>query len=458
MMKIKFTLLCVLLCALAMPAARALEEGKPDDFYSDWAKGFYRTQDLSRFEGYWKFTLEKNGLEARNLVQPVLGFVNRVLHQHPELLKGRFDDLAPFTKAQRETVARLLWLSDTPEARQILEAQGFAGYASMEIPPIESWAIKGAQDLDFCWGWFMATGDTAAVKPIVATLDLGKDAGALKRFASSEKTEADRQAAYNDAWFGAAMWSLTSFGKTDEQVAAFLEQQYRDPSTPEARKTWLVMILSEVFPQQYKISFAAKGDQPGPDLKAIDSALAEVAMHAQNYPPRFASDEEREKTEVILRTTLSELDTALANQPDDRDLLMRAGMAHAMGHNLDFAGSAKRCAEVFDHLLAMNTNDGWTHLHYGVFLSGSGQQKQGVEHLGKALALGVKEANYPLAIAYLTLEDPVNALLYMKRYAADFPQDEQARKLIQLIEDKNVTFKRLEEKNRSRGRVPADTK
>jgi len=140
MMKIKFTLLCVLLCALAMPAARALEEGKPDDFYSDWAKGFYRTQDLSRFEGYWKFTLEKNGLEARNLVQPVLGFVNRVLHQHPELLKGRFDDLAPFTKAQQETVARLLWLSDTPEARQILEAQGFTGYASMEIPPIESWA------------------------------------------------------------------------------------------------------------------------------------------------------------------------------------------------------------------------------------------------------------------------------------------------------------------------------
>jgi len=458
MMKLKYALPFFLISTLVMPVTLAAEAGKPDDVYSDWAKGFYRTQDLSRFDGYWAFTQEKNGLEARNLIQPVLGFVNQVLHQHPELLKGRFDDLSKYPKAQRATLARLLWLSDTPEARQILEDQGQGNYLKQTIPPIENWEIKAAQDLDFCWGWFMATGDTAAITPIVATLDLGKDAGAIKRFASSEKTEADRQAAYNDACFGAALWSLTSLGKTDANVARFLEQQFADPSTPKTRKTWLAMILSEVFPGRYKIKVASTGDQPGPDLKVIDTAMAEVAMHAKNYPPRFASDEEREKTGLVLRDVINQLDAALAGHPDDRDLLIRAGLAHSMGHNLDFADSAKRCAEIFDHLLAMNPDDGWANLHYGVFLTGAGRQKQGMVCLEKALALGVKEANYPLAIAYLTLEDPANAQVHLERHVTDFPRDEHARKLLQLLGDEKVTFKRQETKTPGKVPVPSDTK
>ncbi|MCF7761067.1 MAG: hypothetical protein K9M98_11255 [Cephaloticoccus sp.] len=447
MLKLKFALPFILISTLVGSAPLAAEAGKPDDIYSDWAKSLYRTQDLSRFDGYWAFMLEKNGLEARNLVQPVLGFVNRVLHQHPELLKGRFDDLSKYPKAQRATLARLLWLSDTPEARQILEDQGQGNYLKKTIPPIENWEIKGAQDLDFCWGWFMATGDTAAVKPIVRTLDLGKDAGAIKRYATSEKTEADRQAAYNDAWFGAALWSLTSFGKTDERVATFLEQQFADPSTPKTRKTWLAMILGEVFPGKYKIKIADEPDRVGLELPAIDRTLAEVGAHAKNYPPKFGSTEEREKTEAKLRDVLNQLDAVLLDRPDDRELLMRAGMAHSMGHNLDFAESAKRCTQIYDHVLAMNPEDAWANLHYGIFLSGSRRQEQGMVCLEKALALGVKEANYPLAIACLTLEDPVNARVHLERYVADFPQDGRAMKLLQLLRDDKVTFKRQEWKS-----------
>ena len=130
----------------------------------------------------------------------------------------------------------------------MLNSFGNRQYATMAPPGIAGWKIKAAGDLDLCWGWYFATGDTAALDPIIGTLDLGKDAGALKRYASSRKTAADKQAAMNDAIFGAALWSLGANGREDPRVAKHIRICCFAADTPEPRKMWLGVVMTKASP------------------------------------------------------------------------------------------------------------------------------------------------------------------------------------------------------------------
>lgn len=231
MMRLPLPALSLLL--LALPARAS------GDDYNAWFTHFYQTQDVTQFEGYWNMVVRDGLLENKNTIPPVLGFSSRVLHRYPELLKGRLDNPAGFPEAQRPLVCTLLWLSDTKEARAILKASGNAQYASKAPPGISGWKISAPGDLDLCWGWYFATGDVAALDSIIAALDLGKYAGALKRYPTSQKTDADRQAALADAIFGAAMWSLNANGRDNRDVAKHIAILFLSDKTPKDRKLWL---------------------------------------------------------------------------------------------------------------------------------------------------------------------------------------------------------------------------
>lgn len=201
--------------------------------YNAWQQNFYRTQDIGQFEGYWNMVVSQRLLEKKNALPPIEGFVSQVLHRYPSMIRGRFDNLSEYPEDQREIIQRILWLSDTKEARSI------GAYAGNAPPGIAGWKIQTGGDLDFCWGWFFATGDTAALDAIISALDLGKDAGALKKFPTSAQTDADRQAAMNDAIFEAAMWSLTSIGRTNHDVAKHIAIVFFSEKTPKDRKIFL---------------------------------------------------------------------------------------------------------------------------------------------------------------------------------------------------------------------------
>ena len=213
--------------------------GAPADPENVWFKSFYKTDAVDQFDGFWKKVVAEKRFENKNAIGPILGFASQVLHRHPELLKGRLDDPKSLPGSQFEQTLTLLWLSDTPEAREILSRCGHAEYLARTPPPIGATQVKAAQDLDFCWGWFFATGDPAALDPIVATLDFGEYAGALKKYSASKKTEADKQAAYQDAIFSAALWSLGANGREDQKITAHLEEVLANPQTSKSRGLWL---------------------------------------------------------------------------------------------------------------------------------------------------------------------------------------------------------------------------
>ena len=108
--------------------------------------------------------------------------------------------------------------------------------------------------LDFYWGVYFATGDASAIRNIVGALELSKDSGAADRYKTSPKTEADKQAALNDAIFQSAMWSLTSNCKQDEKVFAICKDLLTPEKLPDnTQRTFLAVALSKARPDQIKV-------------------------------------------------------------------------------------------------------------------------------------------------------------------------------------------------------------
>ena len=443
--------------------------GAPDMAENIWLKTFYKTDEVTRFDEFWKKVVAEKTLENTNATAPTVGFASQVLHRHPELLKGRLERLQGIPEAQLKQVLNLLWLSDSAEAREILKENGHAESLALTPPAIASTQIREASDLDFCWGWFFATGDNTALDPIISALDFDEFAGAAKRYATSKKTKADQDAAYKDAMFSAAMWSLEANAKEDRKILAHLEEVFTNPQTQKSRSLWLAVILSRLKPDEYKVDFekGANGGSPkakisivkkptsalrpenAAEFASIDASLSRVAQHAKSYPPQFASDLERKQIEAELAKTLESIEAALTRHPDDPGLLFRNGFANAMGHNLDFHGCPERCMKSYQTLLTLQPDNANGNFYYGGFLaSTAAHQKESIRYLEKALALGVTDAHYTLGFALLSQGDKKGALEHFGEYSRLNPTDDQVKKLIDHINKSEVKIQRTGDKLR----------
>jgi tetratricopeptide (TPR) repeat protein len=174
-------------------------------------------------------------------------------------------------------------------------------------------------------------------------------------------------------------------------------------------------------------------------LRSFDTALAKIANHAQEFPPRFTSTAERKQIEADLRDLLTTLNAAVIQYPDDPEILFRDGFANAMGHNLNFEGCAVKYFKAFDRLLELKPDDKRANYNYGAFLvATAARQKDGVMYLEKALALGVFDAHYTLGFAYLVQGDKPKALLHFKEYAKLHPENDQLKRNIAEIEQATI--------------------
>ena len=193
----------------------------------------------------------------------------------------------------------------------------------------------------------------------------------------------------------------------------------------------LLCIVSNVFAKEVSAS-----------LSSIDVELSAISPHAQDFPPRFSSAAERKEIEARLRELLTLLDAAVAQHPDEPELLFRSGFANAMGHNLDFAGCAPKYFKAFDRLLELNPEDKRANFYYGAFLAGTAaRQKDSIVYLEKAVTLGVTDAHYTLAFVYLSQSDKPNALKHLMEYARQHPDDQTLKQKITQIEHAEINVR-----------------
>ncbi|MEJ1958664.1 MAG: tetratricopeptide repeat protein [Nitrosomonadales bacterium] len=127
---------------------------------------------------------------------------------------------------------------------------------------------------------------------------------------------------------------------------------------------------------------------------------------------------------------MKQVDEILERYPDDKEVLYIKGSANALGHNLDYPGSADRAMETFEKLLSIDPNNRRATYAYGVFLSQTTLQSKAIPYLTKAIQLGEERAHYTLGITYLGMGATQDAIPEFEAYLKVYPEDVKIQKLL----------------------------
>lgn len=190
------------------------------------------------------------------------------------------------------------------------------------------------------------------------------------------------------------------------------------------------------------VSETPAGKSYGFDVAYCDLMLNALSAHAKNYPPRFASPQDRRRATQDAKALVGILDIAMDVPTPSPELLVRAAYANSLAHNLEIPGAAAKANSLFLKLLAVVPSDPWANYLYGTFLAGVGKPKEALPHLDKALSLGVSDAAYTIALTYLALGDKEQALKNLEDYRRRVPADGTVDRLLDAIRNGRIEFKR----------------
>jgi tetratricopeptide (TPR) repeat protein len=175
--------------------------------------------------------------------------------------------------------------------------------------------------------------------------------------------------------------------------------------------------------------------------KVIDYFLDRTARHAKEYPPKFRTAEERRDAEKELRGLIDVMDVLVKNHPSDPEVLLRAGSAYSMGHNLDFESSAQKAADTFEKLLKIAPEHPEGNYAYGMFLAGTAAGRpESVAYLQKAAKLGINDALYTLGLVALSGGEKDKGLEYLEAYAKLHPRNKRVKKVIGAAKNGKIKF------------------
>jgi hypothetical protein len=133
-----------------------------------WIATYYQTHDATRFGEFWDKTVGRGVLEANPPAREfTVGFLSQFFRQHPELLMERIARVDQYPEKQRDAIRLILWWVDTEYTRNVLKKYGDGHMLKIKPPPIEFRPICNSWDIEFFEGWFFASGDLDALKPIL---------------------------------------------------------------------------------------------------------------------------------------------------------------------------------------------------------------------------------------------------------------------------------------------------
>lgn len=261
MKSVKPLLLAILFLGSFAVAAHGEENWTP------WTTTFYKTKNTRTFDAFWKSIITKKYLE-NHAAAPLTGFISQVISQYPDLITGRMDNLEKFSHGEKDAIITILWMSDTAQARAVLKK--YIKDADLGSPPkITEIPMNSPVDLDFCWGFYFATGDTRALDKIITTLEYARYDGAMKKYSGGAQTEEDLAAATKEAMYLSSMWSLDSNAKADPIVARYLQTFMVNSLIPRLTASSLQRILQSLAEYQRA---AGRLDVSGLHEKDTDNA------------------------------------------------------------------------------------------------------------------------------------------------------------------------------------------
>lgn len=215
-------------------------------------------------------------------------------------------------------------------------------------------------------------------------------------------------------------------------------------------KVWvsLLLLLTLTSPMAYAIGYPGYDPQKiltvsenvsgqkvyGLDMRYLDRMLGDLSRHAGRYPPSFDSTEQKQRAVKDLKALSGMLGLLLKDGKPNPQILFRSAITNRMGHNLDIPGAAEKAEQQFQAFLQIEPDAPQGNYQFGIFLAETGRPERGLPYLEKALALGLEEANYSLGMAYLGMGNKQEAIVRLKAYLKERPNDKSALGLIKAIE------------------------
>lgn len=197
-------------------------------------------------------------------------------------------------------------------------------------------------------------------------------------------------------------------------------------------------------PWKYSLEEAlqVRTDQTGRERYSLNREvigyyLSRIASHARAYPPSFESDAQRRDVSEKLRQLIDVLGVVAANHPE---LMLRYAFAQSMGHNLDFAGSAREAIRAFETLLKADPDHRRANYRYGMFLASTAQSMQAFPYLEKALEAGEEDARYTLALLELEHRDRDRGLRLLEQYTLNVPENLHALRMLAAAREGRLGF------------------
>ncbi|MBF0284522.1 MAG: hypothetical protein HQL51_08700 [Magnetococcales bacterium] len=179
------------------------------------------------------------------------------------------------------------------------------------------------------------------------------------------------------------------------------------------------------------------------NLKYMDQILHEISQFAGHYPPQFDSPSDHEKARKEVETMAKMMASLTNASKPDPNFLLRSGILHDIGHNLDIPGSAEKAEENFKKLLVQYPNDPKANYLFGKFLAGTAtKNKEAIPYLEKAIELGVTNAMYSLGMLYMVLQKREKAIELLESYLAKKP-DEKLAGLVKAMREGKVKSKMM---------------
>jgi hypothetical protein len=249
-MKQLLSVFLVVFLAVSLAADEKKDDTKAK---KDWVTFYYRSPTPEEFVKQVK-AMSKAGLFAKKHAHPPLtAFFSQVMRTNADKIPLWLDELKDLDQEEQDIFLKAAFLSNTDSSQKYFKEQKIEKYAGKKQVDLLKIEIDQPSDLDAMWGYFMATGEAEPIYRIISAFKYSDDVGSLEKYKSSQKTEADKKAAYRETIFRSAMWSLESNCQQHPRVMEITEKYFASKKPTDNERIYLGIVLSKLKPEKYKV-------------------------------------------------------------------------------------------------------------------------------------------------------------------------------------------------------------
>ena len=176
----------------------------------------------------------------------------------------------------------------------------------------------------------------------------------------------------------------------------------------------------------------------------ISSAYSEIIQDLNAQNGKFDNDEDKKRALAETRTLIDLHEKVLSEKiitPEDKEnyqeILWRLANLHGLAHQFGVSGAAEKADQYYQQVLPLLSGKEKARLQhqYGGLLSSLNQTDRALATFREAAQNGEEKAHRSLALLLSSLGKKEEAIQEMKTYIKQFPQDNEAQRILQAIEE-----------------------